>query len=66
MQKYSQKLFEFLKDIPIPSLTVEQNKIEGKLTEKQNYESLIGIENYKYPGNYGSNKEFHVFLHFLE
>ena len=44
MQKDSQKLFEFLKDIPIPSLTVEQNKIEGKLTEKQNYESLIGIE----------------------
>ena len=56
-----------LKDIPIPSLTVEQKKIsEGKLTEKEIYESLTGIKNYKSPDNDGSTKEFSVLLHFLE
>ena len=35
MQNDSQELLEFLKDIPIPSLAVEQKKIsEGELTKK--------------------------------
>ena len=35
MQNGSQEFLEFLKDIPIPSLAVEQKKISvGELTEK--------------------------------
>ena len=53
------KLLEFLKDIPIPSLREEQNKIcEGELTEKEVYQSLITMQNSKYRDNDSLTKEF--------
>ena len=59
LQNDSKKLLEFLKHIPIPSLTEEQKKSEGELTEKEIYQSLISMENNKSPGNDGLTKEFY-------
>ena len=60
LQDDSKKLLEFLKDIPVPSLTEEQKKIcEGEVTEKEIYQSLISMENKKSPGNDGLTKEFY-------
>ena len=56
----SKKLLKFLKDIQIPSLTKEQKKTcEGELTKKEIYQSLINMENNKFPGNSGLTKEFY-------
>ena len=42
LQNYSNKLLQFLKYIPIPSLTEEQKKTwEGELIEKEIYQPLI-------------------------
>ena len=60
LQNESKELLEFLKDIPIWSLTEEQKKIcEGELTENEIYQSLISTENNKSPGNDGLMKEFY-------
>ena len=56
----SKKLLEFLKDIPMPSLTEEQKKIcEGESTKKEIYRPLISMENNKSSGNDGPTKEFY-------
>ena len=50
----------FLNDITIPSLTMEQSlSCEGNLTEKEIYNSLISFENKKSPDNDGLTKEFY-------
>ena len=50
----------FLNDITIPSLTLEQSlSCEGNLTEKEICNSLISFENNKSPGNDGLTKEFY-------
>ena len=60
LQNDIKKLLEFLKNIPIPSLTEEQKKIcEAELTEKEICQSLISMENNKSPGNDGLTKEFY-------
>ena len=50
----------FLNDITVPSFTTEQSlSCEGNLTEKEIYNSLIGFENNRSPGNDGLTKEFY-------
>ena len=55
-----ESLNNFLNDLSIPSLSETQKQIcEEELTEKDIYESMIGFDNNKSPGNNGLTKEFY-------
>ena len=60
LKSNSESLNNFLNDLSIPSLSETQKQIcEEELTEKDIYESMIGFDNNKSPGNDGLTKEFY-------